>query len=120
MPAVKLPAKVLVSGVNGFLGSWVARTLLDQGFSVRGVVREEQKGKYLLDIFKDEVSEGRFEIVVVPDMTVSGAFDEAVKGVDAIEHTASPLHMNAVDPNGVFNPVLYQDINYTNRVNIQT
>ncbi|PAV17621.1 D-lactaldehyde dehydrogenase [Pyrrhoderma noxium] len=106
MPAVKLPAKVLVSGVNGFLGSWVARTLLDQGFSVRGVVREEQKGKYLLDIFKDEVSEGRFEIVVVPDMTVSGAFDEAVKGVDAIEHTASPLHMNAVDPNDLIDPAV--------------
>jgi hypothetical protein len=24
-----------------------------------------------------------------------------VKGVDAIEHTASPVHMNADDPNGI-------------------
>jgi hypothetical protein len=29
-----------------------------------------------------------------------GAFDEAVKGVDAIEHTASPVRWNAVDPQG--------------------
>jgi hypothetical protein len=29
-----------------------------------------------------------------------GAFDEAVKGIDAIEHTASPAHFNAVDPQG--------------------
>ena len=29
-----------------------------------------------------------------------GVFDEAVKGVDAIEHTASPVRWNAVDPQG--------------------
>jgi hypothetical protein len=33
-------------------------------------------------------------------MKWEGAFDEAVKGVDAIEHTASPFHMNADDPDG--------------------
>lgn len=32
----------------------------------------------------------------------AGAFDEAVKGMDAIEHTASPFHFNADDPNGMF------------------
>ena len=31
-----------------------------------------------------------------------GAFDEAVKGVDAIEHTASPFHFKSDDPNGVW------------------
>ena len=29
-----------------------------------------------------------------------GAFDEAVKGVDAIEHTASPFHTNVTEPEG--------------------
>jgi hypothetical protein len=29
-----------------------------------------------------------------------GAFDEAVKDVDAIEHTASPFHYNVDDPQG--------------------
>lgn len=29
-----------------------------------------------------------------------GAFDEAVSGVDAIAHTASPFYMNAVEPQG--------------------
>ena len=120
MPAVTAPSKVLVSGANGYIAVWVVRTLLDRGFSVRGTVRSESKIPHLKKVFKDEFEKGLLEVVIVPDITVSGAFDEAVKGVDAIEHTASPLHMNAVDPNGVFNPVLYQDINYTNRVNIQT
>ena len=29
-----------------------------------------------------------------------GAFDEVVKGVDAIEHMASPYHFNSKDPEG--------------------
>jgi hypothetical protein len=29
-----------------------------------------------------------------------GAFDEVVKGVDAIEHTASPFHFNPKEPEG--------------------
>ena len=29
-----------------------------------------------------------------------GAFDEAVKGMDAIAHIASPLHFNSEDPSG--------------------
>lgn len=31
-----------------------------------------------------------------------GAFDEAVKGVTAIEHTASPYHYDAEDPAGKY------------------
>lgn len=35
-----------------------------------------------------------------------GAFDEAVKGVDAIEHTASPVHLNADDPDEFIVPAV--------------
>ena len=30
----------------------------------------------------------------------AGAFDEAVKDIDAIAHLAAPYHFNAVDPEG--------------------
>ena len=37
-----------------------------------------------------------------PDLEFKeGAFDEAVKGVDAIEHTASPVDFNTKEPQGV-------------------
>ncbi|KAE9383213.1 hypothetical protein BT96DRAFT_968643 [Gymnopus androsaceus JB14] len=35
-----------------------------------------------------------------------GAFDEAVKGVGAIEHTASPVHFNAEDPEEIIVPAV--------------
>ncbi len=40
---------------------------------------------------------GRFDLKV---HVKSGAFDDAVKGVDAIIHTASPVRLYADDPSG--------------------
>ena len=94
MPSVSAPAKVLVTGANGFIGAWVAQDLLKRGYSVRGTVRSEAKGEHLLKLFKNFVDTGKFELVTVSDFTAPGAFNEAVKGVDAIEHTASPFHFN--------------------------
>jgi len=39
-------------------------------------------------------------------MLQPGAFDEAVKGIDAIEHTASPFHLDAEDPNELIEPAV--------------
>ncbi|KZV61696.1 NAD(P)-binding protein [Peniophora sp. CONT] len=105
MPAVPSPAKVLVSGVNGYLGVWVARTYLEEGYSVRGTVRSiERAGKHLRDTFASYGD--KFELVEVADITASGAFDDAVKGIDVVAHTASPFHYDAEDPAEVIDPAV--------------
>jgi len=48
------------------------------------------KSAFLVDKFAHYGD--RFELVVVEDVTKDGAFDEAVKDVDAIAYTASPFH----------------------------
>ncbi|KAJ7617968.1 D-lactaldehyde dehydrogenase [Roridomyces roridus] len=92
MPAIQ-SGKILVSGANGFIAAWVVRALLEQGFSVRGTVRSADRCSHLRTTFAEYGD--KFELLVVPDITQEGAFDEAVKGVDAIEHTASPFHLRA-------------------------
>jgi len=104
MPTVQPGSKVLVTGANGFIAMWVVRTLLEKGYAVRGTVRSLEKGQHLTDTFKKYGE--KFELVVVKDITTEGAFDEAVKGVDAIEHTASPFHFNAVDPQELIGPAV--------------
>ncbi|CDO69083.1 hypothetical protein BN946_scf184992.g32 [Trametes cinnabarina] len=104
MPAIT-SGKVLVTGANGYIATWVVRTLLEQGFSVRGTVRSASKTAYLRDLFKSYCD--KFEVVVVEDITKDGAFDDAVKGVDAIEHTASPFYLKAVDPEEVIVPAVH-------------
>ncbi|TDL16059.1 NAD-binding protein [Rickenella mellea] len=99
MPAVEPGSKVLVSGANGFIAVWVVRLFLEAGYTVRGTVRSESKAGYLRTMFENYGQ--KFEVVVVEDITKPGAFDTAVKGMDAIAHTASPFHFEADDPNGV-------------------
>ena len=86
MPAVSAPAKVLVSGVNGYVGAWVAQAFLSEGYSVRGTVRSiERSGQHLYKTFAKYGD--KFELVEVKDIAAPGAFDEAVKGIDVVAHT---------------------------------
>ena len=51
MPSVDAPAKVVVTGANGYLGAWVARSFLERGYDVRGTVRSAAKGEELRQLF---------------------------------------------------------------------
>ncbi|TRM58151.1 hypothetical protein BD626DRAFT_512334 [Schizophyllum amplum] len=98
------PPKVLVTGANGFVAMWVVRTLLERGFSVKGQVRSAVKGEHLVRYFKDH--EGRFELVVVPDIAEEGAFDAAVMDVSGVIHMASPVSFDVEDPQDLIRPAL--------------
>ncbi|KAF9791249.1 NAD(P)-binding protein [Thelephora terrestris] len=104
MPTITPGAKVLVTGANGFLAVHVVETFLEHGYSVRGTIRSQEKGVYLHKLFSSYGD--KFETVIVKDITQEGAFDEAVKGVDAIAHTASPFHYEADDPNELIVPAI--------------
>ncbi|KAJ3285992.1 methylglyoxal reductase (NADPH-dependent) gre2 [Rhizoclosmatium sp. JEL0117] len=91
--------KVLVSGVSGYVGAHVARELLQQGFTVRGTVRSADKADAVRKALSPFVAfANRLEFAIVADIGAAGAFDEAVKGVDYVLHTASPFHYNVTDP----------------------
>lgn len=111
MPAVH-QGKILVSGGSGFVGSHVCHALLIAGFHVRTTVRSTAKGDYLVRKL-NEVSGGggKFEYVIVEDIEAPDAFDEAVKGVDGIMHTASPFHFNAEDPDELIKPAVEGTVN---------
>ena len=66
MAPVHTPAKVLVTGANGYLACWIVRMLLEHGYLVRGTVRTTAKGDTLERIFKEY--SGRFEYIVVEDI----------------------------------------------------
>ncbi|KAJ7636275.1 NAD(P)-binding protein [Roridomyces roridus] len=103
MPSLQ-SGKILVSGANGFVATWVVKTFLEAGFSVRGTVRSANKGKHLEKLFASYGD--NFELLVVPDITAPGAFDDAVTRIDAIAHTASPFHFAANDPAELSEPAV--------------
>ncbi|KAJ3820713.1 hypothetical protein F5880DRAFT_1615323 [Lentinula raphanica] len=104
MTIVPPGSTVLVTGANGYIAAWIVRTLLEEGYRVRGTVRTRDKGRALQKIF--EKFETKFEFVVVPDITKDGAFDEAVQDVDAIAHAASPVNFSTEDPQDLIRPAV--------------
>jgi nucleoside-diphosphate-sugar epimerase len=105
-----------IAVINAESRSHVVRELLRAGFKVRGTVRSVSKGDYLKQLFKNE---GEFEYATVADMgkvsgkqlhmelrVQEGAFDEVVKGVDAVVHTASPFHFKVKHPNELVEPAI--------------
>lgn len=78
------------TGVTGHVGFAVLVKALQSGYRVRAAVRRaeqesELRANCLISPFQD-----RLEFVVVPDITLDGAFDNALQDVTYIEHIASP------------------------------
>ncbi|KAF1920299.1 hypothetical protein BDU57DRAFT_440157 [Ampelomyces quisqualis] len=104
---------ILISGVNGYIAAVAAKYFLDRGHSVRGTVRKASSAQALIDgPLKSYAESGKFTVEEVPDITVEGAFDQAVKGVTAIAHLASPVSMTFTDPA----PILHAAINGTKTI----
>lgn len=118
MPSISSNDKILVTGANGYVALWIIKASLEKGYSIRAAVRAESKGDHLKELFKDHGS--KLELAIVPDMTMAssaahevlnahyppsdlisqdGAWDEAVKGVHAVVHTATPVDFSHPNPN---------------------
>ncbi|KAK2464723.1 hypothetical protein APHAL10511_003299 [Amanita phalloides] len=104
MPSVASGSKILVTGANGFIATYAIRDLLEQGYAVRGTVRSEARGEFVRNEFRSY--DDRFELAIVEDVIKEGAFDEAVKGVDAILHLAAPVLKKFNHPKEVIDPAV--------------
>lgn len=96
---------VLVTGVNGFIASHIADTLIKLGYTVRGSVRSLERGAWVGDIFTERYPKGKFEAVLVPDVNAEGAWDKAIIGVQGIVHVAGDMTFGP-DPNKVITPMV--------------
>ncbi|KAH8894733.1 NAD(P)-binding protein [Thozetella sp. PMI_491] len=85
---------VLLTGASGFLGFITLLDLLQSGYRVRASVRSQAKAdkvRAALQLKGQDPASDALSFVLVPDMTVSGAYDAAAQGVDYIVHVASPI-----------------------------
>lgn len=71
---------VLITGINGYIASVLAQLLLTKGYSIRGTTRRSAASEPFLNGPWAPYKE-RVQIYEVSDMTASGAFDEAAKGM---------------------------------------
>jgi dihydroflavonol-4-reductase len=88
---------VFVSGASGFIASRIVEQLLEQGFRVRGSVRDASKKADYAHLAGLPGASERLEIVSA-DLLTPHAFDAHVEGATYVMHTASPYILNAKDP----------------------
>jgi nucleoside-diphosphate-sugar epimerase len=92
---------VLITGSTGHVGLPVLLKTLQAGYPVRASVRSDSKAQTILNnkVFKAaKIPAGLLTFVTVPDITVPGAFNEAIKDVEYIIHVASPIPGTASTP----------------------
>jgi nucleoside-diphosphate-sugar epimerase len=92
---------VLVTGGTGLIGIKVIQLVLKAGYSVRAAVRSEAKAQSILGspTIKSLAPGSRLTFVIVPDILAKDPYDEAVKGVQYIIHSASTtIHGDGFTP----------------------
>ena len=90
---------VLITGATGHLGYRTVVLALEAGYSVRAAVRSQDKAETILAApsIKKLAPGPKLDFVYVPDIIADGAYDDALSGVKAILHIASPLGISAED-----------------------
>ncbi|KAI0666314.1 NAD-P-binding protein [Trametes maxima] len=78
---------ILVTGINGYLGSHLVDQLVKAGYRVRGTVRSS---KVALVKEGTAIYGGDVEVVAADDLAF-GDFTQALKGVSGVIHAAAPL-----------------------------
>lgn len=86
---------ILITGASGFLASHVILAFLEAGYRVRGTVRSSSTAARVASPYPQFAKQLSFAIV--PDIAVPHAFDEAIKGVTGVIHTASPFVLEVAD-----------------------
>ena len=86
----------LVTGSTGFVGSHVARLLVDRGEKVRLLVRKSSRVENLTAL------DARLAERFVGDLTDPASLKEAVKGCDTLYHVAADYRLWARDPQELY------------------
>lgn len=68
------------TGVTGLLGSGIATKVLEAGYKVVAVVRNQEKADIVRAAYEKRFGSGSFETVLVDDISAPGALNDALQG----------------------------------------
>lgn len=103
-----MPETVLLTGVSGFIAKHVALKLLNAGHDVRGTVRRLDRGDEVRAALAPQLTAGAGTLTFTQaDLESDAGWVEAMAGVSAVVHTASPFPIaQPKDPQDLIRPAV--------------
>jgi len=94
---------VAVTGASGYIGSWIVKDLIEQGYLVHACVRDAGKADkvdHLLEM-NDAGLRGSVKLFEA-DLFSPGSYDEAFQGCSAVIHAGAAVGFNSESPQQVY------------------
>ncbi|KAJ9683900.1 hypothetical protein PVL29_016417 [Vitis rotundifolia] len=102
---------VSVTGASGFIASWLVKLLLQRRYTVKATVRDPNDPKKTQHLLSLDGAQERLHLFKA-DLLEEGSFDSVVDGCDGVFHTASPVALDAINPQAeLIDPALKGTIN---------
>jgi dihydroflavonol-4-reductase len=91
-----MPETILLTGISGFIAKHVALLALNRGHAVRGTLRTMARADEVRDALRPHLTDPKAMdrlAFVIANLGDGAGWDQAVAGVTAVIHTASPFPM---------------------------
>ncbi|XP_057736943.1 vestitone reductase-like [Arachis stenosperma] len=90
--------RVCVTGGTGFLGSWIIKRLLQDGYSVNTTIRSDPKRKRDISFLTNLPGASQKLKIFNADLSNPESFTEAIEGCFGVFHTATPIDLLVTEP----------------------
>ncbi|XVF22715.1 hypothetical protein REPUB_Repub12eG0194800 [Reevesia pubescens] len=92
---------ICVTGATGYVGSWLIKVLLEQGYSVHTTVRADPGNKRDLSFLTNLPGADEKLKIFTADLDHPESFDVAIEGCKGVLHVAAPVDFQDSEPEAV-------------------